>query len=230
MLALAVTTKLLTEIALLSLMGQNVAGFLSGQARVRSPVYRLFQVISRPWAHAVRWVYPRIALDCHIPLIAMFLMLMLWVVAIVAKVNICMPVNQPWLRAVFGLISPIQPWWGIEPVSASVFGVPVKFTVIILVSLVTPKTDQKFQELAEYIRYPDLKSLWPGLFLIQTGSVESALPGHKRSDPFGTRVPHAVSNRGNAIIIGFALLHPSRRWGSFNQPKGVLCVTMRSSC
>ena len=46
--ALAVTTKLLIKIALLSLMEQGVAGFLSGQARVRSPVYRLLQVISRP--------------------------------------------------------------------------------------------------------------------------------------------------------------------------------------
>lgn len=159
MLDLAVTTKLLTEIALPSLMGQGVAGFLSGQARVRSPVYRLFQVISRPWVHAVRWVYLRIALDCHIPLIAVFLMLMLWVVATVAKVNICMLTNQPWLRATFGITSPAQLWWGIDPVSAGVLGVPVGFAVIILVSLVTPKPSQKSQDLVEYIRYPDLKSL-----------------------------------------------------------------------
>ena len=150
MLALAVTTKLLTEIALLSLMRQ---------ARARNPVYRLFQVISQPWVRAVHWVCPRIVLDRHVPLITAFLMLMLWVVAAVAKVNVCMLTNQPWLRATFGITSPIQLWWGIEPVSAGVFGVPVGFAVIILVSLVTPKPNQKSQDLVEYIRYPDLKSL-----------------------------------------------------------------------
>ena len=67
--------------------------------------------------------------------------------------------NQPWLRATFGITSPIQLWWGIDPISAGLFGVPVGFTVIILASLVTPPPRQKAQDLVEYIRYPDLKSL-----------------------------------------------------------------------
>ncbi len=67
--------------------------------------------------------------------------------------------NQPWLRATFGITSPIQLWWGIDPISAGLFGVPVGFTVIVLVSLVTPPPRQKAQDLVEYIRYPDLKSL-----------------------------------------------------------------------
>ena len=67
--------------------------------------------------------------------------------------------NQPWLRATFGITSPIQLWWGIDPISAGLFGVPVGFAVIILVSLVTPPPRQKAQDLVEYIRYPDLKSL-----------------------------------------------------------------------
>ncbi len=67
--------------------------------------------------------------------------------------------NQPWLRATFGITSPIELWWGIDPISAGVFGVPVGFTVIILVSLVTPRPGQKAEDLVEYIRYPDLKNL-----------------------------------------------------------------------
>ncbi|MES2190944.1 MAG: sodium:solute symporter family protein [Pseudomonadota bacterium] len=70
-----------------------------------------------------------------------------------------MLVNQPWLRATFGITRPVQLWWGIDPISAGVFGVPVGFAVIILVSLITPKPGQKSQDLVEYIRYPDLKSL-----------------------------------------------------------------------
>lgn len=67
--------------------------------------------------------------------------------------------TQPWLRATFGITSPVQLWWGIDPISAGLFGVPVGFAVIVLVSLVTPPPSQKGRDLVEYIRYPDLKSL-----------------------------------------------------------------------
>jgi cation/acetate symporter len=67
--------------------------------------------------------------------------------------------NQAWLRATFGITSPVQLWWGIDPISAGLFGVPVGFAVIVLVSLVTRPPSQKAQELVEYIRYPDLKRL-----------------------------------------------------------------------
>ena len=50
-----------------------------------------------------------------------------------------MVTTQPWMRGVFGVTSPIRElWWGIQPISAGVFGVPLGFAVIILVSLVTP--------------------------------------------------------------------------------------------
>lgn len=65
--------------------------------------------------------------------------------------------NQPWLRSVFGVTSPVDLWWGIQPISAGLFGVPVGFAVIILVSLVTPAPNKKIQELVENVRYPDLK-------------------------------------------------------------------------
>lgn len=68
-----------------------------------------------------------------------------------------MVLNQPWLRSVFGVTSPVDLWWGIQPISAGLFGVPVGFAVIILVSLVTPAPNKKIQELVEHVRYPDLK-------------------------------------------------------------------------
>ncbi|MES2415972.1 MAG: sodium:solute symporter family protein [Pseudomonadota bacterium] len=70
-----------------------------------------------------------------------------------------MLINQSWLRATFGIARPVQLWWGIDPISAGIFGVPVGFAVIILVSLITPRPGQKSQDLVEYIRYPDLRSL-----------------------------------------------------------------------
>jgi cation/acetate symporter len=68
-----------------------------------------------------------------------------------------MATTQPWLRGVFGVTSPVELWWGILPISAGVFGVPVGMAVIILVSLVTPAPKRETQELVEHVRYPDLK-------------------------------------------------------------------------
>lgn len=67
--------------------------------------------------------------------------------------------NQPWLRTLFGITSPVQLWWEIEPISAGVFGVPVGFAVIVLVSLVTRPPSHRALALVDYVRYPDLKSL-----------------------------------------------------------------------
>ncbi len=65
--------------------------------------------------------------------------------------------TQPWLRGVFGITSPVELWFGIQPISAGVFGVPLGFAVIILVSLVTPAPNARIQELVEHVRYPSLK-------------------------------------------------------------------------
>ena len=69
-----------------------------------------------------------------------------------------MAMTQPWLRSVFGVTNPIAEniWWGIQPISAGVFGVPLGFAVMIIVSLITPAPDQKTQELIEHVRYPHL--------------------------------------------------------------------------
>ncbi|MDO9406029.1 MAG: sodium:solute symporter family protein [Polaromonas sp.] len=66
--------------------------------------------------------------------------------------------NQPWLRAIFNIKSPIQLWWGIDPISAGLFGVPVGFAVIVLVSLVSRPPSQQYLDLVDHIRYPDLKN------------------------------------------------------------------------
>ncbi|MBT9500139.1 MAG: cation acetate symporter [Burkholderiaceae bacterium] len=67
-----------------------------------------------------------------------------------------MVTTQPWLRGVFGVTSPIELWWGILPISAGLFGVPLGFAVIIIVSLLTPAPSKDTQELVEHVRYPDL--------------------------------------------------------------------------
>ncbi|MDO9131443.1 sodium:solute symporter family protein [Hydrogenophaga sp.] len=68
-----------------------------------------------------------------------------------------MVTTQPWMRGIFGVTSPVELWFGILPISAGVFGVPLGFAVIILVSLVTPAPSRKIQQLVEHVRYPSLR-------------------------------------------------------------------------
>ncbi|HSW23103.1 MAG TPA: VC_2705 family sodium/solute symporter, partial [Burkholderiaceae bacterium] len=65
--------------------------------------------------------------------------------------------TQPWMRGIFGVTKPIELWWDIQPISAGLFGVPLGFLVIIIVSLITPAPKRETQELVEHVRYPNLK-------------------------------------------------------------------------
>jgi cation/acetate symporter len=67
-----------------------------------------------------------------------------------------MAMNQPWLRQVFGVTVPVELWWGIQPISAGLFGVPAGFAVTVLISLFRPPPSPQVQALVEYVRYPRL--------------------------------------------------------------------------
>jgi len=66
-----------------------------------------------------------------------------------------MAITQPWMRSIFGVTKPVVLWWDIQPISAGLFGVPLGFLVIIVVSLLTPAPKRETQELVEHVRYPD---------------------------------------------------------------------------
>ena len=70
-----------------------------------------------------------------------------------------MATTQAWMRGVFNVTTPIadNTWWGILPIAAGVFGVPLGFAVIIIVSLLTPAPKPEVQELVEHVRYPNLR-------------------------------------------------------------------------
>ncbi len=69
-----------------------------------------------------------------------------------------MATTQPWLRSVFSVTGSIDShtWWGIQAISAGLWGVPLGFLVIIIVSLITPAPDRETQDLVEHVRYPNL--------------------------------------------------------------------------
>ena len=73
-----------------------------------------------------------------------------------------MTLNQPWLREVFYGVArsvPTAPteWFNISAISAGIFGIPLGFAVIIVLSLLTPAPSREVQDLVSAVRYPDLK-------------------------------------------------------------------------
>lgn len=89
MLLLVEILKLLAEIALMALAGQFVLGLLAGKRRDQNPFYQLFQVLTKPLILGARKVSPRVVLDQHLPLVAFFLLIFVWIVATITKIDIC---------------------------------------------------------------------------------------------------------------------------------------------
>jgi len=62
--------------------------------------------------------------------------------------------NETWLRGVFHVTAPIDLWWGILPVSAGAFGVPLGFAVCVVVSLLTPAPSALTRRFVRDLRHP----------------------------------------------------------------------------
>ncbi|AKU11235.1 solute:Na+ symporter [Azoarcus sp. CIB] len=55
-------------------------------------------------------------------------------------------------------------WFDINPISSGVFGVPLGFLTIVVVSLLTPPPPPEVRALVDYVRYPRLPADDPGIF------------------------------------------------------------------
>lgn len=85
--------KLVAEIALLALAGQWLLGLLAGAKREQNLFYQLLQMMTRPFVRGARLITPRIVLDRHVPLVAFFLMVTVWVAATISKISICVQIG-----------------------------------------------------------------------------------------------------------------------------------------
>lgn len=90
MLLFVSSIKLLTEIALLALVGQGLLGLLAGKKRDTNLVYQMFQVVTRPVVRAARFITPRIVIDRHMPIVTLCLLLFTWLAATGLKVSLCL--------------------------------------------------------------------------------------------------------------------------------------------
>jgi cation/acetate symporter len=63
-------------------------------------------------------------------------------------------IAHPGLRALVGLPGAATLWWGIQPASAGVFGIPAGFVVLALVSLATPAPRERTRQFIDSLRAP----------------------------------------------------------------------------
>jgi hypothetical protein len=93
MLTLVLIIKLIAEIALLVLLAQGLVGLMAGPSREANHVFRFLKFLGQPWVKVARLASPRVVLDRHVPLVAFFGMALVWVVAAVLKVGICLHIG-----------------------------------------------------------------------------------------------------------------------------------------
>jgi len=94
--ALTPTVSLLLAIPLLAIAGQGIVYVLTrvfGQDPKANFFYRLLQVLTQPFIRLARLVSPRIVIDRHIPLVAFLLLAFGWLVATIAKINLCLQIG-----------------------------------------------------------------------------------------------------------------------------------------
>jgi cation/acetate symporter len=69
-----------------------------------------------------------------------------------------MATRYPFFQNLFGFVPADNPlWFGIQPISSGIFGIPAGLLTLVVVSLLTPAPDKQTQELVEHVRYPNLK-------------------------------------------------------------------------
>ena len=86
---LVTVSRGLVELALLALIGQGILAVLAGKHREQNAFYRVLRLIASPAVRVVRLVTPRVILDAHVPWVALFVLLWLWIGLAVAKRHLC---------------------------------------------------------------------------------------------------------------------------------------------
>jgi hypothetical protein len=86
--------KLMTEVALIALLGQWVLGWLAGARRDSNLFYRLLQVVAQPAVWLARRLSPRLVLERHVPLVAFLLLALVWTGLTLAKIRHCLEVGM----------------------------------------------------------------------------------------------------------------------------------------
>lgn len=87
-------SQLVLYIALLALLGQGLLFVLAGPKRETNFFYSLLRVVSKPFTMLVRKITPKQVADQHVPIATFFLLLVLYAIVTLEKVQYCIGVNM----------------------------------------------------------------------------------------------------------------------------------------
>ena len=90
MLLVVIAIKLIAEIALMALLGRWLLGLLAGLKRETNIFYQVLDVLTKPFVKGARLMTPRVVIDRHVPLVACMLLVMVWIIVTVTKINLCL--------------------------------------------------------------------------------------------------------------------------------------------
>ena len=84
--------QLVFYIAVLLLAGQGLLWLVSGAKAGDNFFYQMFQLVNKPWFAAARWIAPRQIADQQVPVVAFFVVGILYVTVTLAKIEHCVTV------------------------------------------------------------------------------------------------------------------------------------------
>lgn len=90
--------KLICEIALMALLGQGLLYVLAGAKRDTNFFYQLIKIITKPFTKAARFIAPRQIADQQVPFVAFFLLLVIWAIVTIEKIQLCVGQNMEGCR------------------------------------------------------------------------------------------------------------------------------------
>jgi hypothetical protein len=82
--------RAIVEVAGLALLGQGVLALLAGSRRHENFFYQIFTIVTRPVIRLARLLTPRVIVDDHVPLVAFFLLLWLWLALAYWRHQLCL--------------------------------------------------------------------------------------------------------------------------------------------
>lgn len=93
MLLVVTALKLITETALMVLLGQWLLGLLTGAHRNGNLAYQLLQMAGWPFVVLARRLSPDFVVERHLPLVAALLLGFAWLALTVFKIRICLQIG-----------------------------------------------------------------------------------------------------------------------------------------
>lgn len=93
MLLVVSAIKLVAEIALMAMLAQGLLGLLAGAKRDTNVFYQTLVAVTKPFVKGVRMITPRVVIDRHVPVATWVLLAMVWVIATVVKIDLCLEIG-----------------------------------------------------------------------------------------------------------------------------------------